>query len=143
MKRRIHKVTVMNARYTSPGLARQLAEAGLEQWLDGTMHYWLDGSLHRMREGFGGVDPDVVRALDLTDILAELTRPRPEEADARPLCDAVSVDLCNSTTVDHPFTSMARAFDHEENEMASVETGSPVEAAALVLLALLRERRKP
>jgi len=67
-------------------------------------------------------------------VLHELTRPRPDEKDARPLCDAWGLQTYRGH---HSMTVWieSRPVVHEHD--------SPVEAAGLVLLAMLRERRKP
>lgn len=148
----------MNDRYTSPETSRALAEAGLEQKKDGYF-YCEDGPglvqltlNERKREEWNAEDASArysfgddirkkyyVRALDLTDILAELTRPRPEEADARPLC--VTWELKPAFDL---HGAEAYAFAGWVNGKGfHAWKASPVEAAALVLLALLRERRKP
>lgn len=153
----------MNDRYTSPETSRALAEAGLEQKKDGYF-YCEDGPglvqltlTERKREEWNAEDASVrysfgddirkkyyVRALDLTDILAELTRPRPEEADARPLCEKVYVLTqdsgrswnCIGVRPDE------EVIDHDV-EINGDAGEPPVEAAAACLLTLLRERRKP
>lgn len=102
-------------RYTSPETSRLLAEAGL-----GDHASW-----------------DMSHRLDLTDVLHELTRPRPEEADARPLVSAWRMYKHEQGNVE---MTVMRA-----GELYWRDFGGPTvcEAAALVLLALLRERRKP
>ena len=138
----------MSERYTSPELSRGLEEAGVNQagpcsWcfaradisprlIDPILarhHYELcpqyqqDGLTH-------------ARALDLTDVLHDLTRPRPEEADTRPLCNSWNLDASSGCRMFRIIT-----FDDEDLLTATRDGATAVEAAGLVLLALLRERR--
>lgn len=129
----------MSERYTSPETSRALADAGLSQAMS---RAWWSMSLgdpflnERSPYPVPTINNYDVRALDLTDVLHELTRPRPEEADARPLVSAW------------------RMYQHEagSTEMCVMRVGelywrdfggpTPVEAAAACLIALLRERAK-
>lgn len=136
----------MNDRYTSPETSRALAEAGIDQMhenFEDVRAQWFDyGGGLRLVPGYAGGAGH--RALDLTDILAEMTRPRPEEKDARPLIEKVYVLTqdsgrswnCIGVRPDE------EVIDHDV-EINGDAGEPPVEAAALVLLALLRERRKP
>lgn len=128
-----------NDRYTNPETSRLLAEAGLCAM---GYHVWcscygtprVERWCHQEETGSTlCARGNHVRALDLTDILHELTRPRPEEADARPLCEEYVLEYengehcCSGSTSPH----------------AAVMGGtSAVEAAAACLIALLRERRE-
>jgi len=122
-------------RYTSPETSRLLAEAGLEQqgaermWCFACTNY--GNRTHLKTYGTG------IRALDLTDVLRELVRPRPEEKDARPLVRAYQIwyDTEDSNT------PRFRYWDADGLCKPQIEHRVVVEAAALVLLALLRERK--
>jgi len=141
----------MNDRYTSPETSRLLAEAGLPEPKEfDTVRCDADecrricgaGEVHELNEA-DCVDP-CYRALDLTDVLHELTRPRPEEKDARPLC--VQVRLWHRAT-GGGWSSWCEAWnDKGESVLSDDFSGvhdewSSIEAAAAVLLALLKERK--
>ena len=150
-----------NERYTSPALSRQLAEAGLEQKVDG--HFYCEDlglvrltRTDRKREEWNAEDASsrysfddrirasyYVRALDLTDVLDELTRDR----EGGPLC--VQVRLWHRAS-GGGWSLWCEAWDDKgesvlTNDFSGVhdEWTSVVEATGLVLLALLRERAKP
>jgi len=128
----------MSDRYTSPETSRLLAEAGLEQW-KGDVVVTVYGRMGQIttRSGEPCSCPDcrvIVRALDLTDVLHELTRPRPEEKDARPLCDEIGLMF----TLVEDSKVWACSGDDDDGAMYAK---AAVDAAALVLLALLKERK--
>jgi len=133
------------SRYTSPDLSRQLKEAGLDQKHPSRVWYRSEtAGGWRLVDDFGGPpnDPlEPVRALDLTDVLAELTRPRPEEKDARPLCEKVYVLTHDSG---RSWNAIGVRPDEEvidrDVEINGDAGERPVDVAALVLLALLKER---
>lgn len=133
-------------RYTSPETSRLLAEAGLEQGSCGdayTMYWRLDPTPSLVRRFNSDARH---RALDLTDVLHELVRPRPEEKDASPLVGdgaSVNIDICPSLTKMNEFCELRMRRDDAPSAPLKVSerNNSPVEAAAAVLLALLRERK--
>lgn len=120
-------------RFTSPALSRQLAEAGLEQMhenFEDVKAQWFDyGGGIRLVPGYAGGAG--FRALDLTDVLDELTREREGGA----LCERY--ELTTGLDLSHPIW-----FHVHDNQTKCRNADSPVEAAGLVLLALLRERGK-
>lgn len=141
-------------RYTSPETSRALAEAFSDRDsrdFSSSGAWWRrrggPPTLHtstvsrpRCYENEGEADLEAVRALDLTDVLRELTRPRPEEADARPLC--IRWDLTTAPDLRGNEAYVCGAMTRGGGIPASCWAGSAVEAAALMLLALLRERAK-
>lgn len=137
----------MPDRYTSPSTSKLLAEAGLSQ----TGHVWcsyfgeprVQPWCHQEETMRHLCTKEHVRALDLTDVLNELTRPRPEEKDARPLCEKVYVLTQDSGRSWNAIGVRPdeEVIDHDV-EINGDAGEPPVEAAALVLLALLRERRE-
>ena len=123
----------MSDRYTSPELSRQLAEAGIEQ-TDGAPAY-INAHQARPTVSVTGCEcadcSGVIRALDLTDVLEELMRDR----EGGPLLKYY--ELCGRKDVRRHF------FEADSYPPSCIEATTPVEAAGLVLLALLRERAKP
>jgi len=144
----------MVERYTSPETSRALAEAGLERRIRSYGAYYVENELRRTQfELSVGPSFFAVRALDLTDCIHELTRPRPEEKDARPLCETWFLYPSWVLTIGEedggvrkyilPWRLEGYEFsvgDHGKPTSRQALADSPVEAAALVLLALLKER---
>ena len=136
----------MKERYTSHELSRQLAEAGIAQ----NVHEY--GGPQNMRcchlpcwsrfEDEWVINPrgnvytasPILRALDLMDVLEEIMR---EREDGAPLAE--EFELWWQWSISKAGTR-ARAWSPGKAE-GKVNRGTPVEAAGLVLLALLKERR--
>lgn len=132
----------MSDRYASPETSRALAEAGLEQRVHEygspnnmrCCHYpcWsrFEGEWVINERGNVYTASPLVRALDLTDCLHELTR----EREGGPLVDGWRM-YGHGSVIEVPF------LKHNEKHWRTITDASPVEAAALVLLALLKERK--
>jgi len=157
-------------RYTSPETSKLLAEAFTDRDsrdFSSSGAWWrhlnlkpptlVTGTVERPRTfewDTAGADMHAVRALDLTDVLHEMTRPRPEEKDARPLCETWFLYPSWVLTIGEedggvrkyilPWRLEGYEFsvgDHGKPTSRQALADSPVEAAALVLLAILKERK--
>lgn len=122
-------------RYTSPGLSRQLAEAGLTQWVPVGCHWWNDVSRLDGLEDVAVYVSDVkvmgdsLRALDLTDVLSEIRR-------IAPTAD-LSVHTCDIGWACQMWPNGTSTWAGEVPAFEAAHPESIVEAAGLVLLALL------
>ena len=131
-------------RYTSPALSRQLAESGIEQHVHeyGSPNYmrcchypcWSRFEDEWVMNDRGNVytASPLVRALDLTDVLHEI------ETFSSPLFREWAINTCDVGYAAHVYgpgqNDCVPLFEEAHPE-------SVVEAAGLVLLALLRERK--
>lgn len=126
-------------RYTSPELSRQLAEAGLEQssfiesrpcpaWRlpDDAAPF-----LFEMGMSLDALRPPYFRALDLTDVLEELQG-----------LGSWRWNLNYDTQMEPGKAIVCTCYLSKSDKMTYHFADSPVEAAGLVLLALLKERAK-
>ena len=138
----------MSARYTSPDLSRQLAEAGLlvdggrdPRWWNQNPNLpgWCCDSWQYTPSGQGYKS---VRALRLDEVLEELTRDR----EGGPLCTDYTLNHLSAISLNgEDFARACSSFVGRRpggsgGSNIQEAGGTDIEAAALVLLALLRER---